>query len=437
MSYCFNLHCQRPENADSTTRCTSCDSSLILSQRYRAIARIGQGGFGRTYLVEDISLPNSPRCVIKQFVSPDRSQTANKLFEEEARRLKELGTHPQIPTFIDYIEQSSGRYIVQEYIHGRNLEAELLETGAFDETKIRDLLIALVPVLEFVHSHQVIHRDIKPANIIRRERDRSLVLVDFGAAKRATQTELAKTGTTIGSAGYAAPEQVSGKVTFASDLYSLGVTCLHLLTQVEPFDLYSYSEDRWVWQDFLPQAVSPQLERILSRLVAKATTKRYLSAVDALADLNVSQRAHYLTNPLTDVEVQPVVLEKAIVYESEKRKKRLFNNLIKATVGSVLLGVILIFIIAPDVISFLQTNADNIFTNLFQQIIVFSSTEESIKNTVLTLLNCVFALSSIFFFFAGFFRVRNGEELGTAMSSFMANIILFVGSQLIIKLLFN
>ena len=162
-----------------------------------------------------------------------------------------------------------------------------------------------------------------------------------------------------------------------------------------------------------------------------------MSAVDALADLDVSQRAHYLTNPLTDVEVQPVVLEKAIVYESEKRKKRLFNNLIKATVGSVLLGVILIFIIALDVISFLQTNADTIFTNLFQQLAVFTNMKRSIRNTILILLNCIFALSSIFSFFLGYYQAMQGEELGTAMNLFMANLVFWGFTWLVVPLLFS
>ena len=86
-----------------------------------------------------------------------------------------------------------------------------------------------MPVLDFLHhqSPPVIHRDIKPANIIRRRSDGKLVLVDFGAAKQATQTMLAKTGTVIGSPEYVAPEQVRGKPAFASDIYSLGVICIY------------------------------------------------------------------------------------------------------------------------------------------------------------------------------------------------------------------
>ena len=147
------------------------------------------------------------------------------------------------------------------------------------------LLQQLLPVLQLVHEHQVIHRDIKPANIIRRQRDRQLVLVDFGAAQYATARVLEKTGTLIGSAEYAAPEQVGGKAVFASDLYSLGVTCLHLLTQIPPFDLYDCCEDIWIWRSYLTIPISTPLEQILHKLLQKATKRRYQSATEVLFSL--------------------------------------------------------------------------------------------------------------------------------------------------------
>ena len=112
---------------------------------------------------------------------------------------------------------------------------ELAENGTFTEPQIIALLNSLLPVLEFVHSQQVIHRDIKPDNLIRRP-EGQLVLVDFGAAKSVKLTALSAAGTVIGTAGYTSPEQAVGKAQFASDLYSLGVTCLNLLTQVPPVE---------------------------------------------------------------------------------------------------------------------------------------------------------------------------------------------------------
>lgn len=260
----------------------------LLHGKYKIVRLIGQGGFGQTYLAEDIRVPNNPRCVVKQFfpLQLGNSSSAKVLFSQEAQRLKQLGTHPQIPALIDYVESDDGnQYLIQEWIDGENLEQELVTEGAFSEAKIHQLLAEILPILDFVHSHQVIHRDVKPANIIRRRNDGQLELVDFGAAKYATANFLAKTGTTIGSAGYAAPEQTFGRASYASDLFSLGVTCIHLLTGIEPFDLFSTSQNEWVWRDFLPSPISYQLGKILDRLLERGTSNRYQQATEVLADL--------------------------------------------------------------------------------------------------------------------------------------------------------
>jgi serine/threonine protein kinase len=287
MSYCLNPNCQQPQNVAGTILCESCGSKLLLREHYRALKPIGQGGFGRTFLAVDEDKPSKPRCVIKQFFPQgiNNAQKAAQLFEEEAVRLDSLGKHPQIPDLLAYFIQDGQQYLVQEFIDGQNLAQALEETGAFSEMQIRDLLNSLLPVVEFIHSHNVIHRDIKPENIIRRL-DGQLVLVDFGAAKYATGTALARTGTAIGSAGYAAPEQAGGKAVFSSDLYSLGVTCTHLLTQADPFELYSFSEAAWVWRDYLSSPVSSQLGQVLDKMLAMATSQRYQSAAEVLTDLN-------------------------------------------------------------------------------------------------------------------------------------------------------
>lgn len=285
MSYCFNPSCQQPQNQDGKDICSDCRSNLLLRDRYRAIRVIGQGGFGKTYLAGNET--DNSSCVIKQFTFPGSSSTALRLFSEEAQKLKTLGSHPQIPTFINYVEQEDQHFIIQEYINGNNLEEELIANGTFTENQIQELLLNILPVIEFVHSHNVIHRDIKPENIIRRRSDRSLSVVDFGAAKSLTETALAKTGTTIGSAGYAAPEQIFGKAVTQSDLYSLGVTCVHLLTGMHPFDLIDSAEGNWVWRDYLKQTVSQKLGQILDKLLERGTRQRYQSAAEVLRDLQL------------------------------------------------------------------------------------------------------------------------------------------------------
>jgi WD40 repeat protein len=294
MSYCLNPDCLKPNsNPIGAKFCQHCGFRLLLQERYRTLQLIGQGGFGRTFLAVDESQPTKPRCVIKQFFPQTANrQKAAQLFEQEATRLETLGNHPQIPQFLAHFEQDNYQYLIQEFIEGLNLDQVLRAEGAFSEEQIRDLLNSLLPVIEYIHSQNVIHRDIKPENIIRcaLKEGNKWVLVDFGAAKYATGTALARTGTVIGSAGYAAPEQTGGKAVFSSDLYSLGVTCLHLLTETAPFDLYSFSEATWVWRDYLRHPVSYQLGRVLDKMVEMATSRRFQLASEVLDALKYSPR---------------------------------------------------------------------------------------------------------------------------------------------------
>ncbi len=290
MSYCLNPHCPKPENPHDVKFCRTCGSKLLLKERYRAIKPIGQGGFGKTFLAVDEDKPSKPRCVIKQFYP--QSQGANslakavELFNQEAVQLDELGKHPQIPELLAYFTQEDRQYLVQEFIDGQNLAQKLAHKGAFNEIQIRQLLNDLLSVLQFCHARQVIHRDIKPENIILRESDRKLVLVDFGAAKSATGTALNQTGTSIGSPEYVAPEQMRGRAVFASDIYSLGATCVNLLTQRSPFDSYDTNNDTWVWQQYLKTPVSNQLSRILNKMLESIPIRRYQTVDEVLKDLN-------------------------------------------------------------------------------------------------------------------------------------------------------
>ena len=290
MSYCLNPHCPKPENPDHVKFCVTCGSKLLLKERYRAIKPIGQGGFGKTFLAVDEDKPSKPRCVIKQFYPQSQGTNtlakAVELFNQEAVQLDELGKHPQIPELLAYFTQEARQYLVQEFIDGQNLAQELAHRGAFSETQIWQLLNDLLSVLQFCHTRHVIHRDIKPENIILRESDRKLVLVDFGAAKSATSAALNKTGTSIGSPEYVAPEQMRGRAIFASDIYSLGATCINLLTGRSPFDSYDTNNDTWVWQQYLQTPVSNQLSRILNKMLESIPIRRYQTVDEVLKDLN-------------------------------------------------------------------------------------------------------------------------------------------------------
>ncbi|GAB1542533.1 hypothetical protein NUACC21_52070 [Scytonema sp. NUACC21] len=257
----------------------------LLRNRYRIIKVLSnEGGFSKTYLAEDIDKLNE-LCVVKQFAPkfPESTvlQKAIELFQEEAKRLQQLGENSQIPTLFAYFEQNMYLFLVQQYIDGENLRKEVERTGQYGEKETRRFLLDLLPVLKFIHERGVIHRDIKPQNIIRRRSDGRLVLIDFGASKQLSTTVQTKTGTTIGSHGYTPIEQMQyGQAYAASDLFSLGATCFFLLTGMSPSDVWMQKGYSWVtgWQEYLASPISAELAQVINKLLTVNYQERYQSA---------------------------------------------------------------------------------------------------------------------------------------------------------------
>lgn len=259
------------------------------------IKPLGRGGFGNTYLAEDLDRLNES-CVVKkltyQATEAWEQQKAIDMFASEARQLKQLGHHPQIPKLTAYFQEGQHLYLVQQYVDGHNLIELLEKDGAFSEQQIRQVLLDVLPVLQNLHDQGVIHRDLKPDNIMRRQ-DGKHVLIDFGVAKLLKQTAMAYAGagTIVGSLGYASPEQIQrGRATPVGDLYGLGSSCFHLLSHVSPYHLslefnYLWSEN---WQQYIAQPLSPELQKVLDKLLQIEPAQRYQSANDVLQDLKVA-----------------------------------------------------------------------------------------------------------------------------------------------------
>jgi formylglycine-generating enzyme required for sulfatase activity len=330
MQICQNPNCSNPFNADGNRFCITCGQSSfgkLLRNRYRVLRLLGEGGFSKTYAAEDADRLDAP-CVIKQFFpqiqGTGQRTKAAEFFKEEAFRLYELGeNHSQIPRLLAYFAQGSSLYLVQEFIQGKTLLEEVKEQP-FDEKKIRQLLTNLLPVLEFIHSSNVIHRDIKPENIIRRDTDGNLVLIDFGGAKQVTQTSIARQATVIYTMGYAPSEQMAGFACPASDLYALGVTCVRLLTQCLPIQdaygqikdpLYDAMNAQWLWQEYVKShgiPISEDLSKILDKLLKHLASERYQSAAEVLNDLK-SAKTVIIEPEITQSTLLPLATPPKIV----------------------------------------------------------------------------------------------------------------------------
>ena len=316
MSYCLNPVCSTPENLANTERCQACGSSLLLRDRYRVLHALGQGGFGATFLAKDESLPGQPHCVIKQLrptaTAPHVMQMARDLFEREAQTLGRIGNHPQIPRLLDYFEINEEFYLVQEYVNGSTLQQEIKRSGAFSEAGVKQFLSEILPIMQYVHSHQVIHRDLKPANLIRRSQDCKLVLIDFGAVKTqvnpvaSLSDQTALTAYAIGTPGFAPPEQMAMRPVYASDLYALGVTCLYLLTGKSPKDLdYDPATGELLWHKQVH--ISDHFAGVLKKMLEVSVRHRYQSANEILRALDLEPYLDSLANSMNSVTTRSTI----------------------------------------------------------------------------------------------------------------------------------
>ncbi|MUG99660.1 ABC transporter substrate-binding protein [Scytonema sp. UIC 10036] len=329
--YCTRPSCDSPTNivpeeflAPGSRRfCSCCGMPLILGERFVTLRLLvpheEQGGFGRTFLGQDLSFPHRPPRVIKQLYPqiphgrlrhiPSDLEHIQELFKREARILSEF-KHPQIPRAWAYFvaevppdlrnlsAQTSNHqsffYLVQDYIEGQNLAQELQQHGNFSGRDVINLLQQILPVLDYIHNFRtkdfegVLHRDIKPSNIMRSHQEnndgRNLYLIDFGAVKQVVVKGVpVDSSCVLGTPHFASPEQVAGRqISAASDLYSLAASCVCLLTGKNPAALRS--EDSWDWRQHA--SVNENLADILDKMLLWEQRERYQSAREVLEALS-------------------------------------------------------------------------------------------------------------------------------------------------------
>jgi serine/threonine protein kinase len=273
-------------------------TETVLQGRYRLLRLIAEGGFARTYLAEDQGRFGE-RCVVKEFCpsSNDASvfEKAKELFQREAQTLYQL-EHPQVPQFramfAENLDQTQRLFLVQDFVEGETYRTALrhrLQTKEhFSVQEVRKLLREMLPVLSYIHGKGIIHRDITLDNLIRRATDQKPVLIDFGVVKTVVtqlqQTNVMPTGTAVGKFGFAPIEQLqSGRAYPSSDLYSLAVCCLVLLTGLEPSQLFDDAAAVWHWKHHT--SVSDGLASVLDKMLAHKPSDRYPTADEVIQAL--------------------------------------------------------------------------------------------------------------------------------------------------------
>ena len=283
MSYCFNPNCSQPDNSDDRDRCSSCNSNLLWQQHYRGIKLLGKSQLALT--VEAVDIRHQQSLVLKILLT--NYPKAVELFQQEAYILEQLDCVgiPKIAADGYFFFQPQWRKhplpcLAIEKVAGLDLQ-QWLEQRNNQPISQQQALVWLKQLLEILaqlHQRQYFHRDIKPSNIILQPNG-NLVLIDFGAARKITNTYLGKIGThrgvtSIGTPGYIPPEQIDGAALPQSDFFALGRTCIHLLTGKHPQELPKDADTgKIIWRDFAPQA-SYAFAELLDLMTDRSPVKR-------------------------------------------------------------------------------------------------------------------------------------------------------------------
>ncbi|MGF1590191.1 MAG: serine/threonine protein kinase [Pleurocapsa sp.] len=263
-------------------------SSKLLNNRYYLHDLIAQSNYSRVFLASD--LVRHRKCVVKQLclnLCPAKvKQAIESMFWQEAQILQKLtGKHPQICQFYGYFSDNDALYLVQEWILGITLEQKLHQQHKLSESETKEILLSLLSVLECIHRLGIIHRDIKPNNIILRSEDNLPVLIDFGVAQIGDRREPI---VIAGTPGYMSLEQAMGQATYDNDLYSLGLTAIHLLTGQSPQNVN--------FEHYEP-FFQPNLTSAIARAISPQSNQRFASAAEMRSALQYSEKRAAATQP--------------------------------------------------------------------------------------------------------------------------------------------
>ncbi|GAP14607.1 serine/threonine protein kinase [Longilinea arvoryzae] len=312
---------------------------FTLVNRYLVQEVIGVGGMGSVYRARDLHFPNVVKLVaVKEMINsapdPIVRQTITQNFEREANILVTLN-HPSIPKIFDYFTFNERSYLVEEFVHGKDLDQILAESEGFlTEDQVIVWAIELCDVLQYLHTHRpepIIFRDMKPSNVMVNQQGH-IVLVDFGIAKI---FKTGQKGTMIGTEGYSPPEQYRGEATPMADIYALGATLHHLITRKDPRlePPFSFAE-RPVRQ--INPAISAEFDAIIQMALKYNPQERFPSAVAMKDALMLTAKK---TGALTRLSIHPTTAPEQTIKplwtfecEDEIRSSPLYDN------GSIYIG---------------------------------------------------------------------------------------------------
>jgi Tfp pilus assembly protein PilF len=260
----------------------------ILAGRYRILARLGEGGMGSVYQAEDLRVPGR-MWAVKELLgdihaTPQDQAAALQRFDAEVALMARF-SNARIPAVVDRFHEGGHHYFVMDFIPGASLETRLAQAnGPLSERQVLEWIAQVCDVLAYLHAQHppVILRDLKPGNIMITP-DGEVRVIDFGIARTYKLGQASNTEN-LGTLIYASPEHLgqTGQTDARSDIYSLGATLYHLLTNHEPVPMETPAPGAL---RKLNPALSAATERVIIRAMQLDPQKRFQRAADMAADL--------------------------------------------------------------------------------------------------------------------------------------------------------
>lgn len=314
----------------------------ILGGRYEILEQLGGGGMAVVYKGQDrlLQRPVTVKVLRPEF-SADEEFVAR--FHREAQAVASL-SHPNIVNVYDVGQEGETHYLVMEYVDGEDLKTVIRREGCLTPPRAAAIVLQICEALTHAHEHHIIHRDVKPHNILITKNGLAK-LADFGIAREAGGSTLVNSNALMGSVHYISPEQARGDAADEeSDIYSLGIVLYEMLAGSVPFTgtnpvavALKHIQEPPPSLRQRNAMVTPELERIVFRAIAKKPAERYATARDLAADL---KRAIPEGVAMAD--------SATMVFEPVKKRRRRVNPRIWIAVAAVLVLALAGAIVAFD-----------------------------------------------------------------------------------------